>query len=560
MEKGRPPHRAGLSLLRPLTTDPYEAQRPIIDALSSPAAYPARDGVDSVEVRETHSAIVFLAGSRAYKMKKAVDYGFLDFTTLEKRRRSCCQELSLNRRAAPDIYREVRSVVPDGQGGFRLGESVAVGEEFDPGAVEYLVQMVRLPEDMMLNARLERDEATPEMMAELGRAVAEIHRTAQTNDDIAVAGDLEGVRFNIEENFEQTEAYIGRTVSRATYNTVSNYARRFMKQRETLFHSRSQNGFVRDTHGDLHAQQICIEANGRISVLDCIDFNERFRFGDVAWDVGFMAMDLEARAHPDLARAFVDGYLEEADDPGMPELLPFYQCYRAYVRGKVEGFRLDQPGLSDQEATDVRERAEGYFRLAAQYAQSMIGPNIVLIGGLMGVGKSTLAQGLARERGHAYFSSDVVRKQMQGIRPEARFHVDWNAEIYTPEMTERTYEELVNQTRARLAEGRSVVVDASFINTRHRALFTALAEETGIPLVMAFCELSPEETLQRLDAREAAGEGPADGRRAIYDAQRSSFEPPDELPAASVLRIDTSASPQSVIETLVSRLDADSLE
>ena len=148
-----------------------------------------------------------------------------------------------------------------------------------------------------------------------------------------------------------------------------------------------RNGFVRDTHGDLHAQQICIEANGRISVLDCIDFNERFRYGDVAWDVGFMAMDLEARGHPDLARAFVDGYLEQADDPGMPELLPFYQCYRAYVRGKVEGFRLDQPDLNDDEAAAVKERAEGYFRLAEQYARTMIGPNIVLIGGLMGTGK-----------------------------------------------------------------------------------------------------------------------------------------------------------------------------
>ena len=537
-----------------MTTDPYEAQRPIIDALSSPATYPPRDGVETVEVRETHSAVVFLAGNRAYKMKKAVDYGFLDFTTLRKRRFFCYQELFLNQRAAPEIYREVRAVIPNGRGGYRI-----VAEE-NPAAVEYLVQMVRLPEDMMLNTRLERDEVTPEMMAELGRTVANVHANAETNNKIATAGDLEGVRFNVEENFEQTEAYIGRTISQETYDTVSQYARRFMRDRETLFHSRSQSGFVRDTHGDLHAQQICIEANGRISVLDCIDFNERFRYGDVAWDVGFMAMDLEARGHPDLARAFVDGYLEQADDPGMPELLPFYQCYRAYVRGKVEGFRLDQPDLNDDEAAAVKERAEGYFRLAEQYARTMIGPNIVLIGGLMGTGKSTLAEGLARERGHAWLSSDVVRKQMQGIDPEARFHVDWNAAIYTPEMTERTYEELVNQTSALLAEGRSVVVDASFINASHRALFTALAEETGIPLVMAFCELSSEETLQRLDAREATGEGPADGRRAIYDAQRGSFEPPDELPAASVLRLDTSTSPQSVIDTLVSRLDADSIE
>lgn len=537
-----------------MTTDPYEAQRPIIDALSYPDTYPPRDGVDSVEVRETHSAVVFLAGSRAYKMKKAVDYGFLDFTTLRKRRYFCYQELFLNQRAAPDIYREVRAVIPNGRGGYRI-----VAED-NPAAVEYLVQMVRLPEDMMLNARLERSEVTPEMMAELGRIVAGVHANAETNDKIAATGDLEGVRFNIEENFEQTEAYIGRTISQETYNTVSSYARRFMRNRETLFHARSQNGFVRDTHGDLHLQQICIETNGRISVLDCIDFNERFRYGDVAWDVGFMAMDLEARGHPHLARAFVNGYLEQADDPGMPELLPFYQCYRAYVRGKVEGFRLDQPDLSDEEAAAVRERAEGYFRLAEQYARTMIGPNIVLIGGLMGTGKSTLAEGLAHERGHACLSSDVVRKELAGVPEDERHFVEWNTEIYSPEMTERTYDELARLAAHALQQGRSVVIDASFSNPQQRQRFTDLSNTTSVPLLMVICELPEDITRQRLDARVEEGGVPTDGRWEIYAAQRDSFQPPDELSAASVIRLDTSTSPQSVIQTLVSHLDADAIE
>lgn len=554
MEKGWAPHRARLSLHCPVTTDPYEAQRPVIDALSSPATYPPRDGVDTVEVRETHSAVVFLAGNRAYKMKKAVDYGFLDFTTLQKRRYSCYQELFLNQRAAPDIYREVRAVIPNGRGGYRI-----VAEE-NPAAVEYLVQMVRLPEDMMLNARLERGEVTPEMMAELGRTVANVHATAQTSDKIAAAGDLEGVRFNVEENFEQTEAYIGRTISRETYDAICKYARRFMERRETLFHSRSQNGFVRDTHGDLHVQQICIEANGRIHVLDCIDFNERFRYGDVAWDVGFMAMDLETRGHPNLARAFVDGYLERADDPGMPELLPFYQCYRAYVRGKVEGFRLDQPDLSDQEAAEVKERAEAYFRLAEQYARTMIGPNIVLIGGLMGTGKSTLAEGLARERGHAYLSSDVVRKQLAGVPEDERHFVEWNTEIYSPEMTERTYNETARLAAEALSQGRSVVVDASFSTPQQRQRFKDLSNTTGVPLLLAICELSEEETRRRLDARVEAGGVPTDGRWEIYAAQRDSFQPPAELSAGSVIHLDTSGSSEAVIETLVSHLDADTIE
>ena len=190
----------------------------------------------------------------------------------------------------------------------------------------------------------------------------------------------------------------------------------------------------------------------------------------------------------------------------------------------------------------------------------MIGPSIVLIGGLMGTGKSTLAEGLARERGHAYLSSDVVRKELQGVPADERHFVEWNTELYSPEMTERTYDELVNQTRARLAGGRAVVVDASFSSARHRALFTALSEETGTPLLMVLCELPEDLARQRLDARVAAGGVPTDGRWEIYAAQRDSFQQPDELPLGSVIRLDASAPPQSVVNALVSRLDADALE
>ncbi len=537
-----------------MTEQAYLAQRPVIDALRTPAAYPADAGVRAVEVRETHSAIVFLAGSHAYKMKKAVDYGFLDFTTLEKRRHFCYQELFLNQRAAPEVYQEVRSVVPDGAGGYRIGA------EDDPAAVEYLVQMARLPENMMLDARLERGEVTPDMMTQLGRVIADFHERAETNDEIAAAGDIAGVRFNVEENFEQTAPYIGRTIARETYDAVARYARRFMAERETLFHSRARGGFVRDTHGDLHAQQICIEQTGRVSVLDCIDFNQRFRYGDTAWDAGFMAMDLEARGHPRLARAFVDGYLSRADDPGMPEMLPFYQCYRAYVRGKVEGFRLDQPGLDADEAAAVTARARQYFLLAEQYARTMIGPGIVLVGGLMGTGKTTVAQGLTRERGHVLLSSDVVRKRAQGVPPQERRFENWNAGLYAPEITEQTYAELEALADAALQEGRSVVVDASFSSARQRARFAALSRARGVSLTMALCELSEEETRRRLDARVEAGGAPADGRWEIYADQRAAFEPPEELPDDSVLRLDASGPPLAVLETLVSRLDADAIE
>ncbi len=519
-------------------------------ALQLPETYPADAQPESIEVRETHSAIVFLAGDYAYKMKKPVDFGFLDFTTLEKRRHFCYQEMLLNQRIAPEIYRAVVSVAPDGAGGYKIGP------EDDPSAVEYLVQMTRLPEDKMLNARLDRGDVTADMLRDLGHIIADFHNEARTDDAIAAAGDLEGVRFNVEENFSQTAPFIGRTISQETYDEVSTYARRFMESRATLFHTRAAQGFVKDSHGDLHAQQICIEDNGRISVLDCIDFNERFRYGDTASDVGFMAMDLEARGRPDLARAFADGYLERADDPGMPELLPFYQCYRAYVRGKVDGFRLDQPGVSAQEAADVTARANAYFLLAAKYAQTAVDATIVLTGGLMGTGKSTLARGLARERGHAYLSTDVIRKEMLGVPQDERHFDNWNTGLYSPERSERTYSEVARRAQEFLAQGRSVVVDGSFSREHYRARFRALSHTSGVPLLLVLCDLSEAEARARLDARVEAGGVPTDGRGEIYAQQRDAFELPEDFPASSVLHLDASGSPEDVLENLITRLDA----
>ena len=519
-------------------------------AMQLPETYPPEARPESIEVRETYSAIVFLAGDYAYKMKKPIDAGFLNFTELDRRRYFCQQEVFLNQRTAPNIYRAVRSVAPNGEGGFRIGEEDA------PAAVEYLVQMVRLPEDKMLNVRLDEGDVTADMLRNLGHIIGEFHNAAETSDAIAAAGDLEGVRFNVEENFSQTAPYIGRTISQETYDVIGAYARRFMESRATLFHTRAAQGFVKDSHGDLHAQQICIEDSGAISVLDCIDFNERFRYGDTASDVGFMAMDLESRGRPDLARSFVDGYLERADDPGLPELLPFYQCYRAYVRGKVEGFRLDQPGIGAQEASEVNARAEAYFLLAAQYTRTAIDAMIVLTGGLMGTGKSTLALGLARERGHAYLSTDMIRKEILGVPQNERHFDDWNTGLYSADISDRTYAELAHRAQALLAQGRSVVVDGSFSREHDRARFRALSRTSGAHLFLVLCDLPEEEARARLDARVEAGGVATDGRWEIYSQQRESFELPEDLPASSVVHLDATGPPEDVLSALVSRIDA----
>lgn len=524
----------------------------IVAALSRSEAYGA--GAGHVDVRETHVSVVFLVGADVYKLKKPVDFGFLDFTSLDKRRYFCQREVELNRRTSPNVYLGVVSIVPTENGGY------AVANEDDARAVEYAVHMQRLPQESMLDERLKQGTATPEMLRSLGQLLAIFHRNAETNDEITATGDLEGVRVNVEENFSQTESYIGRTIERDTYQAIARHARSFMERRAELFHTRAREGFVRDCHGDLHAAQVCIEDDGRVSILDCIEFNERFRWGDTASDVAFMTMDLEARGHLDLGRAFLDGYMDEADDPGLGELLPFYQSYRAYVRGKVEGFRLDQPGLSDDEAADVTTRASAYFDLAARYARTAIGPHLILVGGLMGTGKTTVTEGLARRRGFAHLSSDAVRKELAGVPKDERHFEPFGQGIYSPEFNERTYIDLIRRAQEALTQGHSVVVDASFSRANDRARFRSLAKQMNVPLLLALCELSDDVARERLEARVAVGGDTSDGRWELYAQQQDAFELPADFPARSVLRLNTGEQPDVVLDRLIARLDDESVQ
>jgi aminoglycoside phosphotransferase family enzyme len=326
----------------------------LVEALLKPEIYAHHP--QKVELVQTQMSFLFLTGDYAYKVKKPVDLGYLDYTTLEKRRFFCHQELELNRRLCPDAYLEVVPVVS------RHGQ-IYLGGEGD--AIEYAVKMKQLPADRMMDKLLPRNLVTVDMVARVAEKLAAFHHNAVTSPEISAYGKPEAIKINTDENFTQTEKYINISIPSNRYRHIKAYTDNFLKSNKSLFQKRVEGGRIRDCHGDLHAAHVCL-ADG-IYIYDCIEFNDRFRYGDVASEVAFLAMDLDRFRHADLSQAFVDAYVRLSRDEDLPQLLNFYKCYRAYVRGKVSSFMLDDHYIPETEKAGFLAASRMYFELAESY-------------------------------------------------------------------------------------------------------------------------------------------------------------------------------------------------
>jgi aminoglycoside phosphotransferase family enzyme len=330
---------------------------PLIQAMLDPSWYPHHPR--KVELVQTHISYIFLAGELVYKVKKPVDFGFLDFTSLEQRRFFCREEVRLNQRFSPDIYLAVDpiSLVADR---YRLGDETAV--------VEYTVKMRRIDEAHMLYRLLQAGEVTNTIMQRVGKYLARAYAAIVSDKKAQTFGTLEVIATNVGENFAQTKQYIGGPLSARTFAALEGWSMSFMERGAPLFAQRVARGYIKDCHGDLHLQHICVEED-HIYVFDCIEFNERFRFGDVASDVAFLAMDLDFNDHADFAAVFTEAYAEAARDDTVGGVLQFYKVYRAYVRAKVTSFMLDDPALDETAKREVFRHAKAYYDLALAYVQ-----------------------------------------------------------------------------------------------------------------------------------------------------------------------------------------------
>jgi len=327
----------------------------LVQALLNPKAYPETPP-QRIELAQTQMSFVFLTDDYVYKVKKPVNLGYLDYTTLDKRHFYCQREVELNRRLCPAAYlgvvpicRDKGNISIDGQG----------------EVIEYAVKMRRLPQQAMMNMLLASNQVSPQMVTSVAQKLAEFHQRAETNADISAFGDPDAITKNTEENFTQTKKYIGNTIPQDKYQRIKDYTTTFIKNNAPLFRKRINDGRIRDCHGDLHAAHICFTDD--ICIYDCIEFSDRFRYCDVASEVAFLAMDLDHYGRADLSRSFVNAYVAQSRDDELLRLLNFYKCYLAYVRGKVEGFKLDDPYISAEEKTGVLAIARSYFELAESY-------------------------------------------------------------------------------------------------------------------------------------------------------------------------------------------------
>jgi aminoglycoside phosphotransferase family enzyme len=332
-------------------------QKQIVEALMKPEAYGEDPG--SIELVQTHISFVFLTRNFVYKVKKAVNFGFLDFTTLEKRRFFCEKELELNRRLCRDMYLEV---VP-------INKSYVIKIKGEGETVEYAVKMKRMPQEKMLSRLLEENKVDDKLVDNIAKTIAEFHAKAETNSRISEFGSLTIIEINWKENFEQTEEYIGKTIPAEVFKQIRERLNAFMKRNARLFEKRIAEDRIRDCHGDIHSDNIFVA--DQIYIFDAIEFNERFRYSDVAADIAFLAMDLDFKERTDLSNSFVKEYVEYSGDQELMRLLPFYKCYRAYVRGKVVSFKLKDPNVRSKEKNTAQKEAKAYFKLAATYAKML---------------------------------------------------------------------------------------------------------------------------------------------------------------------------------------------
>jgi uncharacterized protein len=497
---------------------------PIVIALSDPTIYP--HPVDRVELVETHISWVFLAGERVYKVKKPVDLGFLDFTTLERRRFFCDEEVRLNRRLTHEVYLGV--VELNGHDALTFGGRGPTRE--------VAVMMTRLPHDRMLDDLVRRGSVEPGLVEALGGIVASFHASAATGGEIDRLGGPATVRQNWDENFEQTAGLPPAVLPDEWRQTLRVWVATFLEREAGRFEARVAGGRSRDCHGDLQAQHVC--CTEPIQIFDCIEFNSRFRYGDVAGEIAFLAMDLDRLGRSDLALRFLNAYLETSGDYGAVPLLDFYRAYRAFVRGKVLGFQIDaRPEAADK----ARER----FALALGYTERRSAPRLAITTGVIGTGKSTLARAVAARIGAILVRTDALRKRLAGVALTERASVGFGEGLYSGEMARRTYGEAMTLAAQLLDAGWPVLLDGAFSSVAQRNMAREVAARAGVPFVAIWCDAPDSILADRLRRRAEHPGEVSDARVDLLPQHRAHYEPPEREP--QVVRIDTTASPDGAV-------------
>ena len=473
------------------------------------------------ELAETHSAIVVFTGDRAYKLKKPVKFDFLDFSTRERREEAAHREVALNRRLAPDVYLGVADVL-----------------DVDGAPCDHLVVMRRMPADRRLSALLATGDATDDDLRDVARLLARFHAAAARTPATATAGSPAVIQAKLARDVGDLQPFRGGILPADTLDEVAARATRYVQGRTRLFERRVADGWVCDGHGDLLADDIFCLADGP-RVLDCLDFSDQLRYGDVLADVAFLAMDLEHRGAPEVATRFLELYDEFSGERHPTSLVEYYVAFRELIRAKVSALRAQQG--DDEAPTRARELLD-LARDRLRHGRVAL----VLVGGAPGTGKSTVARGLAESRGWVLLHSDVVRKELAGLDPYEHAPAALGEGLYTPEATTRTYAELLRRARVALELGESVVLDATWSDAGPRADAARVAATTASDMIELRCDVDVDVADARIELRRAMHNDPSDAGRDIAAALRSGASP---WPSATV--VDTSETVSDAVREAV---------
>ncbi|MDG6229772.1 MAG: AAA family ATPase [Candidatus Thermoplasmatota archaeon] len=493
-----------------------------LSRLKDPKTYGPK--VTEVSLLQTHISIIALTDRYVYKIKKPVNFGFLDFSTLEKRKHFCYEEIRLNSRLCPEIYRDIVSITFDSSQGLRVNGKGDI--------IEYAVEMEKFSQDRIMTHLLKEKKVSKHHIESICKILVDFYHRVDPSNDIREYGTLESVKKNIDENFFQTKDVVDVTISKYDYHFIKDACDLFFKKQKDVFLKRIDQDMIKECHGDLHSGNIVIGDTDDICIFDCIEFNKRFRYIDVASDIGFLAMDLDFNNNFYLSSYLIQTYIEQSKDLDILDVLQFYKSYRAYVRGKVLGFQLNDVHITDETRNDIIRTARSYYDLSLYYASlfqlqcSRKHPYIFLVSGLTGTGKSTLALKLSIDYHAQIINTDIVRKQVAGIDTFERHHDEPNTGLYDPRNVENTYEQVLALARSFLSEHKSIVLDATFQKKIHRDMVRELAREHNATLIPILC-ICPDEVarswlMQRLHEKTAS-----DGRWEIYQTMKKTFEPYD---------------------------------
>lgn len=464
---------------------------------------------------ETHVSWVILTGKYAYKIKKPVDFGFLDFSTLEKRKHFCEEELRLGQLFAPEIYLAVVPITG-------TYEHPQINGNTGP-ILEYAVKMCEFSQDNLLNTLLKQGKLTKILIDQLGQLIAKFHKETLQAPKNSRFGLPHEIHAPTQQNFEQIIPLLSNPADIAQAKRLEIWANEQFTKHQKLFEERKKQGFIRDCHGDLHLANIILYHN-KLILFDRLEFNEDLRWTDVIADLAFLAMDLAGKKQPKLANQLINTYLQCTGDYEGLNLLVYYLSYRAVVRAKIALFRLNQKDLNDKEKLDIRNDYYNFINLAESYTQTNK-PALIIMHGLAGSGKSTIAKNIAIECGGIQISSDIIRKQLFNIALYENSHSKPFEGIYTLQSTKKTYNKLLDLAKIVIKAGFTVLIDATFLFHNQRLMFYNLAKTLTVPFYILHCQTNDLKLMQRIKKRSIRNNHISEANSSILKLQKELIEP-----------------------------------